>query len=82
MLYPAELRGLANDLEATDRPVPTKLPTNSMGRLLYRIPKSRVELGGSVFLHRRADMAVQVECDTDRGVPEPFLCDLGVNASQ
>src|SRR5713226_2818223 len=43
---------------------------------LYTRSKRDVELCGGVFLHRWRDVAVEVERHADRGVPEPFLCDL------
>src|SRR5450830_1284981 len=45
-----------------------------------RLPQTLVDLLRRFLLHARHHMAVRVERDADRGVPEPLADDLGVDA--
>jgi hypothetical protein len=46
------------------------------------IPECRVQLKGSVSLHRARHVAIKVERRRYSRVPQPFLRDLGMHASE
>jgi hypothetical protein len=48
----------------------------------YSSPESRVETSGGIFLHRLGNMRIEIECGADGRMAEPFLCHLGVHASE
>ena len=46
------------------------------------MPQGFVNAGRRIRLHAGQHMRIQVQCNSDRGVAKPFLCDFGMNTAR